>query len=171
MDRLIHDLLEYGRLTTIDLEKKPVDAEEVLHSVIKSMQPAIDEKHARIDRKGKLPKIYGHKAVLEVAFSNLISNALKFVPAEKSPRVTIWPEEKDENVRIWIADNGIGIEARYHGKIFEVFQRLHSRDAYPGTGIGLAIVHRALQRIGGDVGVESEPGKGSRFWIRVAAAG
>jgi len=171
MDRLIHDLLEYGRLTTIDLEKKPVDAEEVLHSVITSLQSAIDEKHARIDCKGKLPKIYGHKAVLEAAFSNLIANALKFVPAEKAPRVTIWPEEKDKNVRIWIADNGIGIEPRYHAKIFEVFQRLHSQDAYPGTGIGLAIVHRALQRIGGDVGVESELGKGSRFWIRVPAAG
>lgn len=169
MDHLIHDLLEYGRLTTVDLEQRPVDAEEVLQSVLSSMQTAIDEKHARIELKGKLPKIRGHKAVLEAAFSNLIANALKFVPPEIAPRITIWPEEQDKKVRIWIADNGIGIEPRYHGKIFEVFQRLHSQDAYPGTGIGLAIVHRALQRIGGDVGVESEPGKGSRFWVRVAS--
>jgi signal transduction histidine kinase len=155
----------------VDLEQKSVDAEEVLRSVITSMQTTIDEKRARIECKGKLPKISGHKAVLEAAFSNLIANALKFVPPQKAPHVTIWPEEKDKHVRIWIADNGIGIERRYHNKIFEVFQRLHSQDAYPGTGIGLAIARRALQRIGGDVGVESEPGKGSRFWIRVASAG
>jgi PAS domain S-box-containing protein len=170
MDRLIHDLLEYGRLTTVDFERKPIDAEEVMSHVITSMQPAIEERHASIERKGKLPKICGHPVVLEAAFSNLIANALKFVPPEKAPCVTIWPEANDKDVRIWIADNGIGIEPRYHNKIFEVFQRLHSQDAYPGTGIGLAIVHRALQRIGGDVGVESEPGKGSRFWIRVASA-
>jgi PAS domain S-box-containing protein len=170
MDLLIHDLLEYGRLTTVDFEQKPVDAEEVLRSVIDNMQPAIKEKRASIERKGRLPKIRGHKVVLEAAFSNLLANALKFVPPETSPKITIWPEEQNKHIRIWIADNGIGIEPRYHSKIFEVFQRLHSQNAYPGTGIGLAIVHRALQRIGGDVGVESEPGKGSRFWIRVAAA-
>jgi PAS domain S-box-containing protein len=170
MDMLIHDLLEYGRLTTVDFEQKPVDAEEVLRSVIENMQPAIKERRANIERKGRLPKIRGHKVVLEAAFSNLLSNALKFVPPETSPKITIWPEEQNKHIRIWVADNGIGIEPRYHSKIFEVFQRLHSQNAYPGTGIGLAIVHRALQRIGGDVGVESEPGKGSRFWIRVAAA-
>jgi PAS domain S-box-containing protein len=171
MDRLIHDLLDYGRLTTVDFEPKTIDVEEILRSVITQLQPAIDERHATIERKGKLPKIRGHQVVLEAAFSNLIANALKFVPPEKSPRVTIWSEQEDKKVRIWIADNGIGIEPRYHTKIFEVFQQLHSQDAYPGTGIGLAIVRRALQRIGGEVGVESEPGKGSRFWIRVAAAG
>ena len=170
MDLLIHDLLEYGRLTTVDFEQKPIDAEQVLNSVIESLQATIDEKHAHIERKGRLPKVTGHKVVLEAAFSNLLANALKFVPPETPPKITIWPEEQNKQVRIWIADNGIGIEPRYQSKIFEVFQRLHSQDAYPGTGIGLAIVHRALQRIGGDVGVESEPGKGSRFWIRVAPA-
>src|SRR5262249_48151327 len=116
------------------------------------------------------PKICGHQVVLEAAFSNLLANAIKFVPPETAPQVTIWPEKDEQQIRIWIADNGIGIDPRYHQKIFEVFQRLHPQEAYPGTGIGLAIVHRAIQRIGGDVGVESEPGKGSRFWIRLPRA-
>lgn len=170
MDSLIHDLLEYGRFTTVDFERKPVDSDEVLSQVIHTMQPVIHEKRALIQRKGKLPKISGHKVVLEAAFSNLLTNALKFVRPRTTPKVTIWPEEEDTQIRIWIADNGIGIEPRYHDKIFEVFQRLHPQESYPGTGIGLAIVQRALQRIDGDVGVESEPGKGSRFWIRVQRA-
>ncbi len=170
MDGLIHDLLEYGRFTTVDFQKDCVDAEEVLSQVIDTLQPQISERQARIERKGRLPKISGHKVVLEAAFSNLISNAMKFVPPHTRPKVTIWPEELDKQVRIWIGDNGIGIEPRYHQKIFEVFQRLHPQETYPGTGIGLAIVHRAIQRIGGDVGVESEPGKGSRFWIGVQRA-
>ena len=170
MDVLIHDLLELGRFTTLEFEKKPVDADEVLSRVIHNMQPEINEKQALIERKGRLPRISGHKVVLEAAFSNLITNALKFVRPQTTPKVTIWPEVHDKQIRIWIADNGIGIDPRYHQKIFEVFQRLHPQEAYPGTGIGLAIVHRALQRIGGDVGVESEPGKGSQFWIRLARA-
>jgi PAS domain S-box-containing protein len=170
MDVLIHDLLEYGRFTTVDFQKDSVDADEVLSQVLHNLEPQISELHARIERKGKLPKISGHKVVLEAAFSNLISNAMKFVRPHTRPKVTIWPEEKAKQIRIWIGDNGIGIEPRYHQRIFEVFQRLHPQEAYPGTGIGLAIVHRALQRIGGDVGVESEPGKGSKFWIGVQRA-
>jgi len=170
MDVLIHDLLEYGRFTTVDFQKDSVDAEEVLNQVIHNLQPQISERHARIERKGKLPKISGHKVVLEAAFSNLLTNAIKFVPPDTRPKVTIWPEEQEKQIRIWIGDNGIGIEPRYHQKIFEVFQRLHPQESYPGTGIGLAIVHRAMQRIGGDVGVESEPGKGSKFWLGVQPA-
>lgn len=170
MDGLIHDLLEYGRFTTVEFEKKPVDADEILSTVIDNIQPLISEKQAQVERKGKLPTISGHKVVLEAAFTNLIMNALKFVPPKTVPVITVWSEACDQQIRIWIADNGIGIDQRYHQKIFEVFQRLHSQEAYPGTGIGLAIVRRALQRIDGDVGVESELGKGSRFWIGVQRA-
>ena len=108
--------------------------------------------------------------MLEAAFSNLLANALKFVPPETSPKITIWPEEQNKDVRIWIADNGIGIEPRYHTKIFEVFQRLHSQNAYPGTGIGLAIVRRAVERMRGSTGLVSAPGEGSKFWIELPEA-
>jgi PAS domain S-box-containing protein len=170
MDQLINDLLEYGRFNTAEFAPKPVDAEEVLSRVISNLDSDIQQKHAHIERKGKLPKVHGHKAVLEAAFSNLLNNAIKFVRPEVSPRVTISAEQHEEQVRIWITDNGIGIDPAYHGKIFEVFQRLHTQNAYPGTGIGLAIVNKGIERIGGRVGVESEPGKGSRFWIDLRKA-
>lgn len=170
MDRLIRDLLEYGRLNTVELTAGVVDADQALSNVLDRMQNEIREKKARIERKKKLPMIVGNTVALEAALANLLSNALKFVPEKTVPKVTIWPEEQDGQVRIWIADNGIGIEPKYQKKIFEVFQRLHTRCVYPGTGIGLAIVNRAIQRIGGTVGVESEPGNGSRFWIRLPLA-
>jgi PAS domain S-box-containing protein len=171
MDELIRDLLEYGRFNTINLAPAPVDAEEVLSHVLDNLQTSIQEKHARIERKGRLPTVMGHRVVLEAAFSNLLSNGLKFVPPGNTPEVTIWPEEQEREVRIWFADNGIGIDPQHQKRIFEVFQRLHSQKVYPGTGIGLAIVQTAVQRIGGQVGVESEPGKGSRFWVSLPKPG
>ena len=165
MDALIHDLLEYGRFNTVEFSPAPVNADEVLSKVLGSLQPTIQEKNASIERAGTLPLIWGHKVVLEAAFSNLLSNALKFVPPETKPHVKVWAEARDKDVCISVADNGIGIEPQYQKKIFEVFQRLHGQNLYPGTGIGLAIVQRAVNRVGGSVGVDSEPGKGSRFWL------
>ena len=165
MDALIHDLLEYGRFNTVELAPAPVNADEVLSKVIGNLQPTIEEKNASIERAGALPVIWGHKVVLEAAFTNLLSNALKFVPPETKPMVKVWAEARDKDVCISVADNGIGIEPQYQKKIFEVFQRLHGQNLYPGTGIGLAIVQRAVNRVGGSVGVDSQPGKGSRFWL------
>lgn len=170
MDRLIRDLLEYGRFNTVDLSTAPVDADEVLNRVIRNLQADIQHTNAQILCKQKLPKLLGNPVALEAAFSNLLSNALKFVPAKTKPEVNIWPEDDKGRVRICIADNGIGIDPQYQKKIFQVFQRLHSQTDYPGTGIGLAIVNRAIQRIGGSVGVDSEAGKGSRFWITLPRA-
>lgn len=170
MDSLISDLLEYGRVSSIELAPAPVNADEALTGAIQSLGAEIEAKHARIERRAALPDVIAHKIVLETVFSNLLSNALKFVPADVTPEITIWPEERAREIRIWIGDNGIGIDRRYHRKIFEMFERLNSNDTYPGTGIGLAIVQRATQRLGGRVGVESEPGKGSRFWVSLPKA-
>lgn len=170
MDRLIRDLLDYGRFNTADMPSAPIDSNEILGRVLQNLQSDIQQAKARVHCKQKLPKIMGHPVALEAVFSNLISNALKFVPEKTSPEVTIWSEDQNDHVRVWIADNGIGIAPQYQEKIFQVFQRLHSNNTYPGTGIGLAIVAKAMQRIGGSVGVESAPGKGSRFWIDVPRA-
>lgn len=167
MNMLINDLLDYGRVSTIELIKSPIATDDVLSRVLQDLQPVIEEKRAHIERRGPLPHVLGHRAVLETCFSNLLNNALKFVAPDVPPEVAIYSEQIQNDVRIWIADNGIGIEPQYQGKIFKVFQRLHAQDQYPGTGIGLAIVSRALQRINGSIGVESEPGKGSRFWINL----
>jgi signal transduction histidine kinase len=98
---------------------------------------------------------------------NLIGNALKFVPPDTDPRVTLRAEDRGAMVRILVEDNGIGIRPEHHERVFRVFERLHGRKAYPGTGIGLAIVKKGIERLGGRVGVESEPGGGSRFWFEL----
>jgi len=170
MDTLIRDLLEYGRFNTAELPSAPIDAEQVLDSVLGNLEPAINESGATIERKARLPHVVGHTVALQAAFSNLLSNALKFVSPQTPPRVTIWPEESDGRISIYIADNGIGIPPQHQSRIFEIFQRLHTQREYPGTGIGLAIVSKAVQRMGGEIAVHSEPGKGTRFCLNLRRA-
>jgi signal transduction histidine kinase len=117
----------------------------------------------------KLPAVLGHRPVLVQAVTNLITNAVKFVQHGVRPKVRISAKENAGRVRLWVEDNGIGIAAEHQERIFKIFERLHSVATYPGTGIGLAIVRKGIERMGGTVGVESEPGKGSRFWIELPA--
>jgi signal transduction histidine kinase len=112
-----------------------------------------------------LPEVTGHAGTLETILANLVSNALKFVQDSVPPRVRIRAEEGAERVRLWVEDNGIGIEPQYQDRIFRVFERLHGTERYPGTGIGLAIVRKGAERMGGTVGLESQAGQGSRFWV------
>lgn len=95
---------------------------------------------------------------------------MKFVARGVTPRVRIYAEHQAGKVRIWVEDNGIGIAPEAGERIFEAFKRLHSQSEYEGTGVGLAIVRKAVERMGGAVGVESEPGKGSRFWVELQSA-
>ena len=99
--------------------------------------------------------------------ANLVSNAVKFVEPEKTPHVRIYAEPRDAYVRLWVEDNGIGIKQEHRDRIFRVFERLHGVEKFPGTGIGLAIVRKGMERMRGSAGVESEPGHGSRFWIEL----
>jgi signal transduction histidine kinase len=109
--------------------------------------------------------VLGHEAALTQCISNLLANAVKFVPAGTEPRIRVWTGSQNGSVRIWFEDNGIGIAPENHCRIFNIFERVHSDSEFEGTGIGLSIVKKAIERMGGDVGVESEPGRGSRFWI------
>ena len=114
--------------------------------------------------------VWAHHQTLVQAFTNLLSNALKFVAAGVRPEVRLWAERPNSSrIRLWIEDNGIGIDAANHQRIFEVFHRLHGEEMYPGTGIGLALVKKSMERLGGQVGVQSALGKGSRFWIELPA--
>jgi PAS domain S-box-containing protein len=171
MDRLIQDLLSYGRLNTIHLPIGEVNLEQTYHDVVAQCDKDIQDTGARIVKNDTLPGVNGHRVVLEVALTNLFSNAIKFVAPGVRPEVSVWPEDKGSHVRIWIQDNGIGIAPEDRKRIFGVFQRLHTLETYPGTGIGLALVSKGIERIGGRVGVESEPGTGSRFWIELQKAG
>jgi signal transduction histidine kinase len=170
MDNLITDLLTYSRLTRELMPDEHVNLESLLREILSRFGPEIRQSGAQIDVSGPLPPVVAHRISLDQVISNLLSNAIKFVIPGTPPRIRIFTQEKEDRVLLWVEDNGIGIAPEYQERIFGVFQRLHSLSDYSGTGIGLAIVRRAMERMGGRVGVESEPGKGSRFWIELKPA-
>jgi signal transduction histidine kinase len=130
-----------------------------------------DEMHdAKVSVLRPLPTVLAQPTILTQALGNLLRNAMKFVKPGTMPNIYIRAEELPYSVRICIDDNGIGIDQQYHDKIFNVFERLHRPEEYPGTGIGLAIVKKGIERLGGRVGLNSMPGKGSCFWIELEKA-
>ncbi|MDO8545549.1 MAG: ATP-binding protein [Opitutaceae bacterium] len=169
MDRLLADLLDFSHISQQKIQLVPVALETVVKSALSGCETAIIESGAHIECTPPWPMVLGHSATLRQILVNLIANAVKFV-AGKPPSVRIRAERRENDmVRIWVEDDGIGIPAEFQERIFQVFQRLHST-AYPGTGIGLAIVQKGVERMHGRAGVESAPGKGSNFWIELAPA-
>jgi signal transduction histidine kinase len=169
LDMLVHDLLAYSRLSRAELRFSPVDMRKLVEDVEHALVDQIKSKNAAISR-GNLFAVQAHAPTLEFIIGNLLSNAFKFVPAGVVPQVNIWSELRGDFVRIWVEDNGIGIPSEHQQRIFGVFERLHPTDIYPGTGMGLAIVKKGVERMYGRVGVESQPGRGSRFWIELPKA-
>lgn len=169
LDELVVDLLTYSRLSREELSFANVDLNAVLAEVQHTLNHDIHAAGAEIE-VGELFPVYAYEPTLKLVLTNLLSNAFKFVVPGRSPRVKIWSERCGSRVRVWIEDNGIGIAPQHLEKIFGVFQRLHVTDKYPGTGIGLAIVQKGLQRMDGHVGVESEADAGSKFWFDLPAA-
>lgn len=170
MDALIQDLLAYSKISRAEIVLAPVDAHAVAESVVSQLQSDGTVSDAVITIHDGIPSVLAHRAVLEQIVTNLMTNAIKFVPRGTRPEVVVRGEPDGETVRLWIEDNGIGIDAAHQRRIFDVFERLHSIDEYAGTGIGLAIVRKGTERMGGTVGVESQPGAGSRFWISLRRA-
>ena len=168
LDALTRDLLNYTKVSTQQIEQQPIDLEGVIQDVT-AINPALDER-GTITIVRPLDGVMGFPTLLGQCFSNLLENAVKFVAPNVSPRVVVRSERRGEQVRLWVEDNGIGMDAETQKKIFGIFQRARSARGYPGTGIGLAIVVKAVERMGGSCGVESEPGRGSRFWIQLPAA-
>jgi len=165
MQVLINDLLAYSRIGTRGQAFQPADCEEVLQTALQNLQVAIRESGAQITHD-PLPALMGDATQLAQLFQNLIGNALKF-RREESPKIHIRAGLKDGFWHLSVRDNGIGIESQYFDRIFVVFQRLHGRVAYPGTGIGLAICKKIVERHGGTIRVESEFGKGSTFHFTI----
>lgn len=170
LDKLVHDLLTYSRLGRTELTFENVELSKVVRDVQSNLSHEIEQAHAVITI-GSLHAVFAFESILNLVITNLVTNAIKFVKPGEIPDVKIWSEQPNESrVRLWVADKGIGIPTAGFTKIFGVFQRLHPIDKYPGTGIGLAIVQKGVERMGGQTGVESEPDKGSRFWIELPAA-
>src|SRR5215469_6123451 len=170
MDLLIRDLLAYSKMTRSDIKVGPIELDRVVRNALDQVEGDARARSARVVVEDHMPRIIGHESTLTQVLMNLIANGIKFVPAGRTPEVRVRTEGRDGIVRLWIMDNGIGIPQEYHERIFRVFERLHRTDEYPGTGIGLAIVRKGVERMGGRVGLESEPDRGTSFWIDLPRA-
>lgn len=192
MDLLIIDVLNYTRVMRSESLLTSVDLDGMVRDMI-ATDPNWQPPNAIIEIEGTLPPVLGHEGLLTQCISNLLGNAVKFVAPGVTPRVRIWAEERApsdtqapwslENgkvatgwtsdgavIRVWFEDNGIGISASDHERVFRMFERINPAAQFEGTGIGLTIVRKAVQRVGGRIDFESEPGKGSKFWIEFKKA-
>jgi PAS domain S-box-containing protein len=166
MKQIILDILEYSRVGKNEEELQLLDLNEVVEDVKKILKATIDEKKAVI-KYGKLPKINTSPSPLLQIMQNLINNAIKYTDTEKRPEVKIEAKERPKEWLISVSDNGIGIEKDYYEKIFMIFQRLHTKGTYEGSGMGLAIVKKNIDKLGGEIWVDSEVGKGSTFYFTI----
>jgi signal transduction histidine kinase len=166
MQRLIHDVLTYSRLARSEIEIRSVSLSKLLPEVIQQyaeLQPP----RAEVIIRDPLLAVMGHEPSLTQAISNLLSNAVKFVSLGTTPRVVVRTEPRADKVRVWIEDNGIGIKPEHQSRLFGMFERVHQDKRYEGTGIGLAIVRKALEKMGGRIGLESDGLTGSSFWFEL----
>lgn len=167
MGQLVDDLLKYSRLSHGAVPIGVVNLKTEVGKILAELEKEIQKAGAEIQVREPLPMVYGNETLIAQVVSNLLGNALKFVPPGVTPKILVRAEIRDSKVRLWVEDNGIGIAQEFQEKIFGVFQRLHTTDEFPGTGVGLAIIKRAVERMGGSVGVESELNQGSKFWIEL----
>ena len=167
MKRLIEDLLVFSRVGGAT-ELTPVDCGLALRSVLDSLAVSMAETQATVT-SDRLPAVLANRTSMEQLFQNLIGNAIKY-RSEAPPRIHVSGVEYDGGWRLTVADNGIGIDMAYADRIFQVFQRLHPRGRYEGTGIGLAVCKRIVETYGGHIGVDSTAGAGSTFWFTLPTA-
>ena len=165
MQSLINDLLAYSRVGTRGKEFEPTDCTAVLDLALANLKAAIEESGAVVTH-GPLPTVMGDKLQFGQLLQNLIGNAIKYHGAEP-PRVHVSAEQKGHEWVFAVRDNGIGIDPQYAERIFVIFQRLHTREEYAGTGIGLAICKKIVERHGGRIWVESQAGSGATFYFTI----
>jgi signal transduction histidine kinase len=166
MDHLIGDVLSYSRVSQSKFEMQRIDVDKLIREIAEQY-PGMQTGEAEIDIRGQLPEVWANEALLTQCISNLLGNAVKFVQPGMKPQLKIWGEPRGSDIRLWFEDNGIGIAGEDIKRIFEIFVKVHPDTEYLGTGIGLSIVRRATEKMGGTVGLESELGKGSKFWLQL----
>lgn len=169
MDMLIEDLLAYSRVNRMELDLEPVALDAVVDEARAQREEELARRGAVLAVDRPLPEVVGHRRMLLEVVANLISNAAKFCAKGRAAHVRVRGERSDRVARLWVEDDGIGIAPEHQERVFRMFERLHGVEAYEGTGVGLAIVRRGIERMGGQVGVESQLGAGSRFWIELPA--
>lgn len=169
LDSLIRELLQYSSVGRATVELREVELGPLVNQIVREF-PAETGRALEVDLVPPLPAVVGNESALGQALSNLLGNAAKFVAPGSTPKIKIWAEHNNGKVRLHVQDSGIGIPEGALPHIFEPFHRAHEAATYPGTGIGLAVVKRAVERQGGMIGVASNPGEGSDFWIELPAA-
>jgi signal transduction histidine kinase len=171
MDTLITDLLAYSRLSRSELRLQQVDLGHVMQAVKRDLETQIRDTHAEVTIEEPLPSVLANEGLMVQIMTNLVSNALKFVSSGKAPMVCIYGTDcPDRGIcKIFVDDNGIGIDPVYRERIFGVFERLHGQEEYSGTGIGLAIVKKGVERMGGEVKMAGLPEGGTQFEIELPA--
>ncbi len=172
MDERIQALAEYSQVLRGPVKTEPIQLGEVVRDALQGLEPGLTASGARV-RIVAHPApgpVSGDRQLLTLAVTHLIGNAIKYVPADVPPRVLLWMEQVDGRARLSVEDNGIGIAKGDERRLFRLFERLPEAEAYPGNGVGLAVVRAAVERMGGRIGLQSEPGWGSRFWIELRGA-
>jgi light-regulated signal transduction histidine kinase (bacteriophytochrome) len=170
MEDLITGLLEYSRLARAHLPLERVELQALVEQSLVQLRPDIESTHARVQTDTPLPAVLAHRGTLLQVVENIMANALKFVRPGEAPELRIRAERRQQDVVLAFEDRGIGIAAPDQERVFDAFERLHGQESYPGTGIGLAIVRRGIERMGGRVAMQSAPGAGSRFELHLKAA-
>lgn len=169
MDRLIQDVLAFSRVSRAEINLRTVDLEKLLAAIVHDRLELQPPRADVVIERPLLPVI-GHEASLMQVIANLLDNAVKFVPNGVTPQVRVSTRAEGDKVRVVITDNGIGIDPAAQPRLFRMFERLPTDRPYEGTGVGLAIVRKAAERMNGRAGVESKPGEGSTFWIELPSA-
>lgn len=170
MESLAQRVLDYRHVVRTELVTHPVDVEESFNDVVNYLEAVIQAAHAKVTIVGSHVMATADRATMFEVLANLITNAIKYARPGQSPNITLGAERTGKNVNIWVEDDGIGIVAKDRERIFRMFERVYWPGQPAGSGIGLAIVKRGVERMNGTVGVESRRGKGSRFWVELPAA-
>jgi signal transduction histidine kinase len=170
MNRLIDDLLIYSRVGRRAITLRPIPLGEVFRQSIHDLAPRIAAAGARVILPETPPAALGDVTLLSQIFTNLLDNAILYHKPDAPPCITVSCQAENGQILVGVRDEGIGVPAEYQEKIFNVFQRLHSEDAYPGTGIGLAVVKKSVELLGGRVWVQSGVDQGSTFYVALHAA-
>lgn len=164
MNQLVHGLLEYSRVNNTERRFRPVKLNDTLNTVVSDLRASMDENKAVVNF-GELPEVIGDEIQLRQLFQNLISNAIKFRKEDEDPVVKIAAVKNNSGWLFSVTDNGLGIDMKHSKSIFQLFNRLHNTNKYPGTGIGLAVCKKIVERHGGEIWIESEPAKGTTFYF------
>ena len=170
MSQLIQDLLAYSRVGTHGKQPKPTPCGQPLENALANLQTSISKQNAKITYD-PLPVVMADAAQLTQLFQNLIGNAVKFRHDDVPPEIHVGAKRQSDQWVLWVKDNGIGIPPDQYDRIFEVFERLHGQKKYPGSGVGLAICRKIVERHGGRIWVESSVGEGTTFYFTLPDAG